>query len=278
MLSAAVATLAFTLTQPATADLSDIKSRGVMKVATEDNYAPFNFMENGQAKGFNADMLKELKQYAPFSITQEIMPWTGLLAAVSSGQYDMALTGALVSTERLRVFNFTIPYASAQDFYVKRADDDSIRSVADLSGKKLGVQAGSVLLTRLPELKAMLDKSGGQLGEVVKYQSYPEAYADLANGRLDYVINAEVPVNTLVKARPDVFSKGQAVSGPGFVAWPVPKSDPELLKFLDQFMTHMKQSGRLAELQKTWFGEAFPDLPQQPITEVDQFRQLANLN
>lgn len=35
----------------------------------------------------------------------------------------------------------------------------------------MGVRAGSALLARLPELKAMLEKTGGKLGPVVEYPS-----------------------------------------------------------------------------------------------------------
>jgi polar amino acid transport system substrate-binding protein len=47
-----------------------------------------------------------------------------------------------------------------------------LNTIAELSGKKVGVQAGSALLARLPELKAMLEKTGGKLGPVVEYPSY----------------------------------------------------------------------------------------------------------
>ncbi|WP_308218816.1 transporter substrate-binding domain-containing protein [Vibrio salinus] len=261
------------------ADLPEIEKTGVFKVATEDDYAPFNFMKNGEPAGFNKDILDELKKYSSkFEIKQSILPWTGLLAAVSSGQYDAAITGALITDDRLKVFNFVVPLASAQHYYVKRKGDDSINSIADLSGKTLGVQAGSALLARLPELKAMLKEKGGKLGKVVQYQSYPEAYADLANGRLDYVVNAVISINDLVKARPNVFAKGQPVSGKGFVSWPVPKSSPELLKFLDGFVLHLKETGKLTELQKKWFGQEFNGLPDEPITTVKQFHKLANLD
>jgi polar amino acid transport system substrate-binding protein len=76
----------------------------------------------------------------------------------------MALTGAVITDERLKVFDFTPPWASAQHYFVKRAGDTSLNTIADLSGKKVGVQAGSALLARLPELKAMLEKTGGKLG------------------------------------------------------------------------------------------------------------------
>lgn len=260
------------------ADLDEIKERGYMVVATEDNYAPFNFMNGSKPDGFMKYMIEELEAYSDdFEVRQEILPWTGLLAAVSNGQYDAAITGASISDERMRVFNYAPPFASAQHFYIKRAGDDRLNSVADLDGMTVGVQAGSVLLSRLPELEAMLEESGGELGDVVQYEAYPEIYADLANGRLDYVINSAVPVNDLISERGDIFEAGQAVSGPGFVGWPVPKNSPELLALLTDFMNEMKASGRLAELQEEWFGESFPDLPEVPITTVQEFHELAGM-
>lgn len=262
------------------ADLDDIKSKGVMTVATEDDYAPFNFIVDGKPEGFHKELLEDLKTYAKaqgFDVKQEILPWTGLLASVSSGQYDMAFTGALVTDDRLRVFNFAPPFASAQHFYVKRAGDDSLSDIASLCGKTVGLQAGSALLARLPELKKMMEAEGCKIGKVTEYPSYPEAYADLANGRLDYVINALISVNDLVKTRGDTFAKGIAVSGDGFAAWPVPKNSPKLLEFLTGFMTEVRDSGRLAELQTKWFGEAFPAMPKEPITTVDQFHELAGM-
>lgn len=274
----AVGTLAMSMSLTVlSADLPEIRERGYMLIATEDNYAPFNFMNGSQPDGFIKEVLEELKAYADFEIRQEILPWTGLLAAVSNGQYDAAITGASISDERLRVFNFTPPIASAQHFYIKRAGDNRLNSVADLSGKTVGVQAGSVLLTRLPELEAMLAETGGSLGRVMQYEAYPEIYADLANGRLDYVINSAVPVNDLIRQRGNLFEAGQAVSGPGFISWPIPKQSTELLAYLTEFMTHLRDTGRLAELQEKWFGEAFPDLPTTPITSVEEFHTLAGM-
>jgi polar amino acid transport system substrate-binding protein len=259
------------------ASLKDIQARGYMTVATEDDYAPFEFVEGGQPKGFHHDVVAELKKYAKFEIRQEILPWTGLLAAVSTGKYDTAITGSIVSEERLQVFNFVAPIAGATHYYIKRANDDRIKSVADLNGLTVGVQAGSVLLSRLPELEAMLKKTGGKLGKVVEYTSYPEVYEDLANGRLDYAVNGIINATALVKERGKVFAIGQPVSGAGFHAWPVPKRNEDLLTYLNDFVAHLRTSGKLAELQQKWFGTAFPDLPTEPIRSFEQYKKLAGL-
>ena len=277
-LSTALATVALSCLGIAqAAELEVLGKQGFLKVATEDNYSPFNFIDRGKPAGINKDLLDELREYSRFDIKQEILPWTGLLASVSAGQYDLALTGAIVTDARLEVFDFTPPIASAQHYFLSRVNDDSINSISDLDGKTVGLQAGSALLERLPELEEMLKAQGKSLGKVVQYQSYPEAYSDLAIGRIDYVINSVVSVNEVVKSKSKVFKKGEAVSGPGFVGWPVPKENPELLAYLTDFFNHMEQTGKMAELQQKWFGESFEQLPSEAITSVEQYRKLTTV-
>jgi polar amino acid transport system substrate-binding protein len=241
------------------ASMEEIKKRGLI-VATEDDFRPFEFVVDGKPTGFDNEMIEDLRKYASFEIKQEILPWTGILAGVSTGKYDVAITAAIITKERKQSLDFTSPIADATHFYVKRKDDKSISSIKDLNGKTVGVQAGSALLARLPELGAMLEKTGGKLGKVVEYTSYPEAYQDLALGRVDYVVNTVINLQTLVKEKP-IFEVGQAVSGKSFPAWAVAKGNTELLAFLNGLIAKEKENGRFAELQKKWFGESFPDLP-----------------
>ena len=243
------------------ASLDEIKKRGYLMVATEDDFRPFEFVKDGKPTGFDNELVEDLRKYAPFEIRQEIIPWTGILAGVSTGKYDIAMTAAIITKERKQSLDFTSPIADATHYYVKRKGDTSISAIKDLSGKTVGVQAGSALLARLPELAAMLKKDGGTLGKIVEYTSYPEAYQDLALGRVDYVVNTVINLQTMVAEKAGVFELGQAVSGKSFPAWAVAKGNTELLEFLNGFIAKEKETGRFAELQKKWFGESFPNLP-----------------
>src|SRR5437660_8443126 len=191
--------------------LDEIKKRGLV-VATEDDFRPFEFVKDGKPIGFDNDMVEDLRKYAPFEIKQQVLPWTGILAGVSTGKYDAAITAAIITKERKQSLDFTSPIADATHYYVKKKSDASIKSIKDLNGKTCGVQAGSALLGRLPELKAMIEKDGGKMGKVVEYTSYPEAYQDLALGRTDYVVNTIINLKALVIEKPAVFEVGQAVS------------------------------------------------------------------
>lgn len=242
------------------ATLEEIKKRGYMIVATEDDFRPFEFIKDGKPTGFDNEMVEALKKYAPFEVRQEILPWTGILAGVATGKYDIAITAAIITKERAQSLDFTSPIADATHYYVKRKSDTSIKSIKDLNGKTVGVQAGSALLGRLPELKAMIEKEGGKMGKVVEYTSYPEAYQDLAVGRTDYVVNTVLNLKTLVAEKPAVFELGQPVSGKSFPAWAIKKGNADLLGFMNEFLAKQKANGTIPALQKKWFGESF-DLP-----------------
>src|SRR5690349_23703567 len=82
------------------ASLDEIKKRGYMVVATEDDFRPFEFVQDGKPTGFDNELLVLLRKATPIEIRQEIIPWTGLLAGVSTGKYDVALTAALITKER----------------------------------------------------------------------------------------------------------------------------------------------------------------------------------
>src|SRR5258706_7961792 len=179
------------------ASLEEIKKRGYIVVATEDDYRPFEFVKDGKPTGFANEVVAALQKYAPFQIRHEILPFTGILAGVATGKYDIAITGATMTRDRMQSLDFASPIADATDYYVKRKNDDSIKSIRDLSGKTVGVQAGSAQLAHLSQLQARIEKSGGKMGRIVQYTSYPEAYQDLALGPTDYVVHTNIHLTTL---------------------------------------------------------------------------------
>ncbi len=258
----AVAGVSLSSTVAHSATLAEIKARGYMIVATEDDYKPFEFMEDGKPTGFDNELLAEFRKTVPFEIRQEVIPWTGLLAGVSTGKYDVAVTAAMITKERVKSLDFSMPIADSTHYYAKRKGDDSIKEIKDLAGKTVGVQAGSAQLEKLPELEAMLAKTGGKLGKVVQYTSYPEAYQDLALKRVDFVVNTIINLRSLTKDKPDTFEIGQAVSGQTVPAWAVAKGNTELLALINSFMAEQRKSGNILKLQEKWLGQAFPDLPE----------------
>lgn len=246
------------------ATLAEIRKRGVINVASEDDFQPFEFVANGKPTGYDIELFAAIWKGMGIKVHHVMIPWTGILPGVVTGKYDVAVTAVLITPERLKTLDFTSPVAESVDYYMKRADDTRIVGVKDLNGLTLGVEAGSAMLKLLPQLDDMLKQTGGKLGKVVQYQDYPSAYQDLASGRLDYVVNTYLNLHNVVTKRPGVFALGQPVSKPIYIAWAMKKGNDALLALFDEKLAAARKDGTMAKLQQKWFGRTFKDLPTKP--------------
>jgi polar amino acid transport system substrate-binding protein len=252
------------------ATLDEIKKRGYMIVATEDDYPPFEAVVNGKPVGYDHSLLAMLRQQAGFEVRQEILPWQGILPGVASGKYDAAVTAAVITDERAKSLDFTMPISESTMAYVKRTGDDRIKSIKDLSGMTLGVQQGGASFQVLPDLEAELKKTGGKLGSIVQYGNFSEAYQDLLNRRLDAVIHNIVSLSTLTAEKPKQFELGQRVGEKSYAAWAVQKGNPSVLAFLNAFLAQEKSNGTFKKLQAEHLKITFDDLPDYPLLPGDR--------
>lgn len=248
------------------ATLAEIRKRGSLAVASEDDFKPFEFIRDGRPTGYDIELFAAISKGIGVGIRHDMIPWTGILPGVVTGKYDLAVTAVLITPERLKMLDFTSPVAESVDYYMKRTDDKRIGAIKDLSGLTLGVEAGSAMLKLLPQLDAMLKSGGGRLGKVVQYQDYPSAYQDLAAGRLDYVVNTYLNLRNTVLERPRLFALGQPVSKPIYIAWAMQKGNAALLALIDGELAKARKDGTMAKLQRKWFGTTFPHLPANPAS------------
>lgn len=250
--------------------LNQVKQRGYLLVATEDDYPPFEFLVNGKPTGFDHELLERLRKVVPFEIRQEILPWQKVLPGVREGKYDVALSAAIITDERSQYLDFTMPICESTIAYVKRKDDLSIRSLRELSGKVLGTQKGGASFEVVPELAAELKKQGGALGQVKQYRTFTEAYQDLLNKQLDAVLNNIVSLSVLVNEKPAIFELGERVGRKAYAAWAVKKGNQDVLDLLNQFLSSQRASGELKQLQAKWLKITFDELPDQPLLPGDR--------
>ena len=245
--------------------LQQIDQKGFLLVATEDDYPPFEFLVNGQPTGYDHELLELLRAKVDFEIRQEIMPWQGLLPGVAEGKYDVALTAAIITDERIQTLDFTMPITESTIAYVKRKEDSSIQAIADLSGKTLGVQAGGASFEAVADLEATLKASGGKPGEVIQYGNFTEAYQGLVEQQVDAVLNNIVSLSVLVNEKPSFYELGARIIPKDYAAWAVQRGNQELLDFLNQFLTTVRETGELQQLQEKWLKITFDNLPTVPL-------------
>jgi polar amino acid transport system substrate-binding protein len=242
--------------------LKDIQARGYISAVTEDDFRPFEFMEDGVSKGYDNDLLAEVKKAIPLKVNQQILPWSGILPGVTTGKYDIAVTAVLVTDVRKPAFEFSTPVAQSTTFFATKAGS-GIKTGSDLNGKTIGAQAGSAMLAELKTYDAELKAKGGSgVKKIVEYPSNPEAYQDLALGRTDAVVNTEINLRSLVKEKPGVFALGGPVAKPVYIAWAIQKGNTDFAKMIDAAILSIRKSGKMYELQEKWFGTSFKDMAE----------------
>jgi polar amino acid transport system substrate-binding protein len=244
---------------PARADLLDeIKQRGEITIATEARLPPFEFVENGKIVGYDADLLAAVIQDLPgVKLNQLDLPWQGILPGVLAGKFDFVATTVGINAERAKRYAYTMPIADGVPYAVKRKGD-TLAKVEDLNGKVVATQLASSTEPVARALDAKLKAAGGMgFKELKLFTAFPESYVALANGEVDAVIQSLPSLAALVKEKSDVFELMAPTPMEGgfpYLAWVARPDDKDLRDAISAVIRKMRDDGRLAALQKKWFG------------------------
>ena len=138
---------------------------------------------------------------------------------------------------------------------MKRAGDDSMKSIDDLAGKVVGTQLASAGEATGKEFEAKLKEKGlGGYKELKLYTAYPETYLALANGEIDVVVQTLPNLAVVVKEHPGVFELLDAMTDKSYMCWVTRPEDTDLRDYISSQIIEMRDNGKLHELQDKWFG------------------------
>jgi polar amino acid transport system substrate-binding protein len=250
--------LAMAASRPAFAvqTLDALKKAGEIRVGCEAAYVPFTYRDNGgKIIGFDIDFVT--KMFEPIGVKPNFIDtqWSGVIPALYAGRFDM-IPGLSYTKERLERVLFSIPYADAsQALLVRAADKDKIKTIADMSGKVLGIKLGSPGETLKVKLEAQLKaERGAGFKDIKTYDDHPAAYLALAQGSVDGVLNTVPTLSIVLRDKPGTFSMVENVGGNNWHGYGFRKEDTELGKFVDERIEAMKKSGEIYTMQEKWFG------------------------
>src|ERR1700722_680000 len=119
-------------------DLAKVKSAGVLKVGTETEFAPFDYIDAGAHAGLNVDLFDEVGKELGVKIEWVALPWDGVLPGLEAGKFDMVAGPATITKARMEHYRFSPPIAEATVALMKRKGDASIMKPEDIGGKVVG--------------------------------------------------------------------------------------------------------------------------------------------
>lgn len=119
-----------------------IREHPVIVVGGEEDWPPFDFVQDGEYTGVARDYLALLEEKTGLSFQVETGPtWDQLLKGLEERRIDL-LPMLYWSEQRTRYIHFTRPYLHARHYVFMRRGEQSIRSMRDLEQKRVAVPRG----------------------------------------------------------------------------------------------------------------------------------------
>ena len=86
---------------------------GTLVMATNATFDPYEYIENGEVVGIDAEFAKALCDKLGYDLEIEDMEFDSIIAAVNSGKADFGMAGMTVTPEREEQIDFTDTYCTA---------------------------------------------------------------------------------------------------------------------------------------------------------------------
>lgn len=228
-------------------------AKAKIKVGSETTFPPFEMVDpkdNGKYIGFDIELIKAIGEAAGFDVEIVSLGFDGLIPAVQSGNIDMAVSAMTITDKRKEAVDFSDPYFDAGLKIAVLTKNDTIKTVDDLKGKRLGVQIGTTGAAYADDLKKK-----GVVKEIKTFNTIDLVFAELKKGGIDAVIN-DMPVTAdYIKAgNADVKQVGDLLQGEQY-GFAVKKGNKELLDKVNAGLKKVKESGKYQEIYNKYIGE-----------------------
>lgn len=237
--------------------LDAIKDAKVLTVYTEAGFAPYEFYYNNEIVGVDIAIMQAVADKLGVELTVTDVDFNSIVAAVQTGKANCGAAGITINAERLESVNFSNPYSSTEQYLIVADTNDSIKTIADLSGKSVGVQNGTtsdLLIDSLMKDGTLTDTT------LTPYTTSPLAAASI--GKIDAVVadklTAQIIVtnNSGLKTFPLVDADGKPVSDVEEYGIAVAKGNDDLLAIVNEVIDDMLKSGKMDQLVEEYSAKA----------------------
>lgn len=206
-----------------------------LKMITEAAFPPYEFLRGQEIAGIDVELCRAIAQKAGKEFLVETVDFDSVIPAVVSGKADLAAAGITITEDRKQNVDFSIPYVKT-GIVVISLKSNPFKDVAQLKGKKIGVQSGTTSEAYvLEQLKQEPERS----------RSPADAVAGLKAGRCEFVIADIDPARNCVNGEDDLQLSDFISSEEYAVA--LRKGQPELLAVVNETITELKANGKLAK-------------------------------
>ena len=230
--------------------LDRINAKGTITVGTEGTYAPFTYHEtDGTLTGYDVEVTRAIARKLGVTVEFKETQWDAMLAGLKAGRFDLVANQvALTTPERQATFDKSEPYSWSGAMMLVRADNDDIKSLEDVKGRK----AAQTLSSNYGELATKLQ------AEIVPIDGMAQGLLLIRQKRAELTFNDSLALLDYLKKNPDAGLKtaweapADEKLGAGLIAT---KGNDEALAKISAAIVELREDGTLKKLGEQFFGK-----------------------
>jgi len=231
---------------------AEIQSAGVIRVASDVTYPPFESVQDGKVVGLEPDLASAIGNVLGVRVEFVNTSFDAIIPALAANKVDMAMSSIGDTKERERTIDFATFYWNGTLTLVKKGNPTQIQT-DQACGARIGVIRGSLQQTRfLPEQASKCASIGKPAPATEVYQSGPQAQLALQSARIDGVVEDAPPVMRAAAQQPQLFETAGPVvrnPNPGGVAFP---KGSKLVDPVNGALNLLIKNGTYTTLLKKW--------------------------
>jgi len=216
-------------------------------MSTNAAYPPFEYIDTaggGEYKGIDIEIAQAITDELGYELEIKDMDFAGLVQSLQSKQADFSMAAMSATEERKKSVDFSDVYYVANHAVIS-LKDSGIEEEANLAGKKVAAQLGTIQEDKVLELEESIGLTAETRDKVA------ELIQELKSNRLDAIMVEDTVAEGYLKLNPDLqsFTIGDSESGYA-IAFP---KDSDLTEEFNKVLKEMIEDGTVDTIVKKYF-------------------------
>lgn len=222
-----------------------IQKDGKILIATEGQFAPFNYFKGTTLTGFEVEVADLVAKKMGLKVQWKTIGFDALLTGLKQDRWDLVIASHGITEERAKAVTFTAPHYCSGGIVI--AMDPAIRNAKDLSGKVVAVQTGTSYLENVQKVASLKD--------IKNFPTDVDARSALVSKRVDAWVTDRFVAKEVIAKNPDAgFKLGEMVFVEK-IASAVSKGNTGLADAWNKALAATMADGSYAAVSQKYFNE-----------------------
>lgn len=228
-------------------------AEGKMSWGTSPTFAPFEFQRDGQAVGFDVDMMAELARRIGVQSAMLGMDFTGIIPAVQAKRIDAAVSGMYITPARAEVVDFIAYLRIGDQVVVPKNNPGHLTGKDAFCGHPIVVAVNTQYEKTARGLSEACTAAGKPAIDLLTVGTSAVVALTLAQGRAEGAISSTSVIAAMMDNAPGSFEPlGEPFNTETRLGIGLSKDNPALRDALDAALKAMKADGAYDALLKKW--------------------------